>query len=187
MKIWRSKYVWSMKKERETSRSQSMCWRSNSTFCLTKTSSFYKDGQYFEMNANFIYFTSWTMQTCFSGYAHISQEIWLNFTQEIKKCSKLQEYELKLKIWSLHGEALIETIKVDIWNTWFEARWGCRDILKMLQSAKPEVPVWKAGGSSFHGSDLNLSQDFHRIWLGFFDSWKWLCPVTYIYVDHGLL
>jgi hypothetical protein len=41
---------------------------------------------------------SWTMQTCFSSYAHISHEIWLNFTQEINKCFKLQGDELKLKI-----------------------------------------------------------------------------------------
>jgi hypothetical protein len=43
-------------------------------------------------------------------------------------------------------------------------------ILKMLQAVKSEVPVWETGGSGFHGSDLNLSQDFHRIWLEFSDS-----------------
>jgi hypothetical protein len=50
------------------------------------------------MEAKFIYFTSWTMQGCFLGYARVSQTIWLNFTQEIKKCFKLQEDELKLNI-----------------------------------------------------------------------------------------
>jgi hypothetical protein len=38
------------------------------------------------------------MQTCFSGYAHVSQTIWFNFAKETKKCLKLQEDELKLKI-----------------------------------------------------------------------------------------
>jgi hypothetical protein len=47
---------------------------------------------------------------------------------------------------------------------------GSNGILKMLHAAKPEVPVWETGGSGFHGSDLNLSQDFHCIWLGFSDS-----------------
>jgi hypothetical protein len=36
--------------------------------------------------------------------------------------------------------------------------------------AQLEIPVWETGGSSFHGSDPNLSQDFHRIWLEFSDS-----------------
>jgi hypothetical protein len=49
---------------------------------------------------------------------------------------------------------------------------GSNGILKKLQAAKSEVPIWKTGGSGFHGSDPNLSQDFHRIWLGFSDSWK---------------
>jgi hypothetical protein len=57
------------------------------------------------------------MQACFSDYAHVSRTIWLNFTQETKNCFKIQEYGLKLKILSLHDEALIETIKMDIWNT----------------------------------------------------------------------
>jgi hypothetical protein len=48
--------------------------------------------------------------------------IWLDFTQETKKCLKRQEYELKLKIWSLHDESLVETIKIYIWHTWFGAR-----------------------------------------------------------------
>jgi hypothetical protein len=38
------------------------------------------------------------MQTCFSGYAHVSRTTWLNFTQETKKCLKLHEDELKLNI-----------------------------------------------------------------------------------------
>jgi hypothetical protein len=50
------------------------------------------------MEAKFIYFTSWTMQERFLGYEHVSQTIWLKFTQETKKCFTLQEYELKLKI-----------------------------------------------------------------------------------------
>jgi hypothetical protein len=62
------------------------------------------------------------MQACFWGYAHVSWTIWVNFTQETKKFLKLQEYELKLKIWSLHDEALVEMIKMDIWNTWFGAQ-----------------------------------------------------------------
>jgi hypothetical protein len=52
----------------------------------------------------------------------------------------------------------------------------------------------KIGGSGlesrrvgFHGSDPNLSRDFHRIWLGFSNSWKGLYPSTYIYVGHGRL
>jgi hypothetical protein len=28
------------------------------------------------------------MHACFSGYARVSQTIWLNFTQETKKCFK---------------------------------------------------------------------------------------------------
>jgi hypothetical protein len=74
------------------------------------------------MKSNFIYFTSWTMHACLSSYAHVSQIIWLNFTQETKKYFKLQEDECKLKILSLRDEALIETIKMDRWNTWFGAR-----------------------------------------------------------------
>jgi hypothetical protein len=49
----------------------------------------------------------------FSGYAHASRIIWLNFTQETKKCFKCQEYELKVKILSMHAEALVETIIMD--------------------------------------------------------------------------
>jgi hypothetical protein len=61
--------------------------------------------------------------TCmFSGYAHASRIIWLNFTQETKKCFKWQEYELKVKILSMHDEALVETIIMDTWNTLFGAR-----------------------------------------------------------------
>jgi hypothetical protein len=66
------------------------------------------------MEVSFIYFTSWIMQTYFSGYAHVSRAIWLNFTQETKKYFKQQEYEVKLKILSLHDEAVITTIKIDI-------------------------------------------------------------------------
>jgi hypothetical protein len=65
-----------------------------------------------------------------------------------------------------------------------ELRRGNYDILK---TAKPEVPVWETEGSGFHRSDLNLSQDFHCIWLGFSDSWKGLCSANYIYVGHGRL
>jgi hypothetical protein len=61
---------------------------------------------------------------------------------------------------------------------------GSYDILTMLQAAKPEVPIWESGGSDFHESNPNLSRDFHRIWLGFSDSWKGLCPAAYIYVGH---
>jgi hypothetical protein len=57
------------------------------------------------------------MQAYFLVYAPMSWTIWLNFTQEIKKCLKLQEYELKLEILSIHNEALIKTIQMDIWNT----------------------------------------------------------------------
>jgi hypothetical protein len=39
----------------------------------------------------------------------------------------------------------------------------------------PEDPVWETRGSGFNGSDPNLGQDFHRIWIGFSDSWKGLC------------
>jgi hypothetical protein len=46
---------------------------------------------------------------------------------------------------------------------------------------------YKIGGSGFHGSDQNPSQDFHCIWLGFSDSWEGLYPATYIYVGHGRL
>jgi hypothetical protein len=73
------------------------------------------------MEANFIYFTSWTMQACFPGYAHVSWAIWLDFTKETKKHFKLQEDKLILKIWSLHDESHIETIKIDVWK-WFGAR-----------------------------------------------------------------
>jgi hypothetical protein len=38
------------------------------------------------------------MQACFSGYAYLSQAIWLDFTEETKQCLKLQEDELKVKI-----------------------------------------------------------------------------------------
>jgi hypothetical protein len=51
------------------------------------------------------------------------------------------------------------------------------------------TPDCKIGGSGlgnrmvrFYGSDPNMSQDFHRIWLGFSNFWKGLCPATYIYV-----
>jgi hypothetical protein len=46
---------------------------------------------------------------------------------------------------------------------------------------------YKTGGSDFNGSDLNLSRDFHHIWLGFFNSWKEQCPAAYIYIGHGRL
>jgi hypothetical protein len=36
------------------------------------------------------------IKACFLDYAHVSRTIWLNFTQETKKCFKLHEYELKL-------------------------------------------------------------------------------------------
>jgi hypothetical protein len=125
------------------------------------------------------------MQACVSGYAHVSQAIWLNFTQETKKCFKLQEDELKLKILNLHDEALIETIKMDIWSTWFGPR--TRKLWHFENAAKPEVPVWETRGSGFQGSDPNLSRDFHRILLGFSDSCKGLCLPDYIYVAHGRL
>jgi hypothetical protein len=34
----------------------------------------------------------------FLGSAHVTRTIWLNFTQEINKCFKLQEDELKVNI-----------------------------------------------------------------------------------------
>jgi hypothetical protein len=40
---------------------------------------------------------------------------------------------------------------------------GSSSILKILESRKPEVQVWKTGESSFYESDLDLSRDFHRI------------------------
>ena len=40
----------------------------------------------------------------------------MNFTQETKKCLKGLEDEAKLMILSVHDEALVETIKMDIWN-----------------------------------------------------------------------
>jgi hypothetical protein len=49
--------------------------------CQTGISGFFST----KMEDNFIYFTSWTIQACFSGYAHVSWIIWLNFTQETKK------------------------------------------------------------------------------------------------------
>jgi hypothetical protein len=91
---------------------------------------------------NFIYFTSWTKQACFLGYAHVSWTIWLNFTQETKKCFKLQEDKLKLKIWSLHDKALIEMIKIDIWNAWFGDRTRKLWHFENAQATKPKVPVW---------------------------------------------
>jgi hypothetical protein len=64
----------------------------------------------------------------------------VEFHSRNNKCFILQEYELKLNIWSIHDEALVETITMNIWNT---------------------------GGSSFHESDPNMSRYFHHIWLGF--------------------
>jgi hypothetical protein len=82
--------------------------------------------------------------------------------------------------------------------SWRQSKWiyGTHDlelgqgsyvILKMLHAIKPQLPVWETGESGFHGSDPNLSQDFHRIWLEISDSWKGLCLATYIYVGHDRL
>jgi hypothetical protein len=43
-------------------------------------------------------------------------------------------------------------------------------ILKILQAAKADDLIWETGGSDFHKSEPNLSQDFHHISLGFSDS-----------------
>jgi hypothetical protein len=67
--------------------------------CQTRTSRFY--------SAKIVNISKWRLilyisqvglfRHVFSGYAHFSWTIWLNFTQEINKCFKLQEYDLKLK------------------------------------------------------------------------------------------
>jgi hypothetical protein len=108
------------------------------------------------MEANFIYFSSSTMQACFSGYPQVSQTIWLNFSKETNKCFKQQKYDLKLKIWSIPDEALIETIKMDIWNAWFGA------LARKLWHFENALGC-KTEGSGFHRSDLNLGQDFRCI------------------------
>ena len=46
----------------------------------------------------------------------------MNFTQETKKFLKGLEEGVKLLISSVHDEALVETIKMDIWKTQFGAR-----------------------------------------------------------------
>jgi hypothetical protein len=103
------------------------------------------------MDVNFIYFTSWIMCACFSVYAHVSWTIWLNFTQETKKCFKVREYELKLKILSLHDEALIEMIKMDIWNKWFGAR-----IRKLWHFEN--APSYKTVGSGLENRRVRFSR-----------------------------
>jgi hypothetical protein len=139
------------------------------------------------METNFIYFTNWTIQTCFLSYAHVSQAISLNFTQETKKCFKLQEDELKQKILNLHDEALVETIRMDIWNTWFGAR------TRMLWYFK-NISVYKIGGSDLKN---------RRVWFSRIrpksESWflpylirnhwfiEWAILATYIYIGHGRL
>ena len=47
--------------------------------------------------------------------------IWLGLTQEKKKFLKKQEDKDKLQIGGEHDEALIETIKMDLWITYFGA------------------------------------------------------------------
>jgi hypothetical protein len=86
--------------------------------------------------------------------------------------------------WS--SEALVETIKMDIWNTWFEARMRKLWYFEETPGCKNEgfsLGNWRVG---FHRSDLNLIRDFHHIWLEFFDSWKGLYPAAcvclYIYI-----
>jgi hypothetical protein len=81
--------------------------------------------------------------------------IWLDFTQETKKCFKRQEYELKLKIWSLHDESLVETIKMYIWHTWFGAR------TRMLWHFK-NAPDCKIGGSGLENRRVRFSRIKHE-------------------------
>jgi hypothetical protein len=66
---------------------------------------------------------------------------WISLKKK-NKSFKLQEDEIKLKIWNIHDEALIEAIKMDIWNIWFEARIRKLCHFKNAQAVKPEVPIF---------------------------------------------
>jgi hypothetical protein len=66
---------------------------------------------------------------------------WISLKKK-NKSFKLQEDEIKLKIWNIHDEALIEAIKMDIWNIWFEARIRKLRHFKNAQAVKPEVPIF---------------------------------------------
>jgi hypothetical protein len=128
LKIRRSRSIWSLEKRMKDIKEPTMCWRPNLTFwenqsvlfaklkhlvfIMIRWSIFLNGGQLYIFHK--LYHTR-----KFLGYAHVSWAIWLNFTQETKMFFKLQEVELKLKIWNLHDEALIEAMKMDRWNTWF--------------------------------------------------------------------
>jgi hypothetical protein len=60
-------------------------------FTIIRWSIFLNEGQ-------FCIFHKLDIHACFPGYARVSQTIWLNFTQETKKCLKQQEDGAKLKI-----------------------------------------------------------------------------------------
>jgi hypothetical protein len=55
----------------------------------------YVDIEYMR-NKKDMHFTSWTIQACFLGYAHVSRTIWLNFTQETNKCSLIKTIKMNI-------------------------------------------------------------------------------------------
>jgi hypothetical protein len=184
------------KRKGETSRSQAMCWWLISTFWKNRSVLFAKPEHpvftvlrwsiFLNRGQHYI-FHKLDHAGIFSGYAHDSWIIWLNFTQEMKKCLKLQEYELKLKIWSIHDEVLIEVIKMDIWNVWFGAQ------TRKLWHFE-NAPGYKTGASGLRNRRIQFSwirpkseSRFSPYLVRILWFVKGLCPAAYIYVGHGQL
>jgi hypothetical protein len=96
-----NKSCYSSSKERGTDENfwtffhQDWCW----TMLYPKSSLVVKQ-QYVDIeymrNKKDMHFTSWTIQACFLGYAHVSRTIWLNFTQETKKCSLIKTIKMNI-------------------------------------------------------------------------------------------
>jgi hypothetical protein len=129
------------------------------------------------MDISFAYFTSWEYIYVFSGYVCVSQTIWLNFIQETKKFfeptrSKTQTKDLKHPWLSSHRYDRNGYMKHMIYSSYEEVM-----LLQKCSHMQNLKFRFVKPGSDFHDSELNMSRDFLRVWLGLSYSCKGLCPI----------
>jgi hypothetical protein len=162
-----------LKREGETSGSQSMCWQPNSIFWENQSVQFIKSEHPVFTVLRWSIFLNGCQLYIFHKLNHVSMffRIMHMFLRQfgwisLKKQRRASNYKKINSNWILEASMMKPSLR---WSKWIygthnlELIRGSYCILKMIKAAKPEVPVCKTGWSDFHGSNTNLSQDFHRI------------------------
>jgi hypothetical protein len=160
MRIWRSKYVWSMEKGKKTSRSQSMCWRPNSILWKNQSVRFVKPEHQIFTVVRWTIFLNGGQLYIFHKLDHIGMffKFCTSFSDNLVEFySRNKEVLETTRRWSR-----TEFLKHPWWNPCWDNQNGYMECM-IWSSDKEAMAFWKCsscktGGSSLGNRRVRFSQ-----------------------------